>query len=136
MGSREVTDAIIDCIKDVDKVMLQVEQPHIRYELGKYVAANASDVWDKVKALVDMQGWTAVLMRKYSLMEKALAAACETIEQIKKELPSVDVVLNGNSSEKRFPTRTTVCCTKREFIAIMLRHPNTAETISKKRLST
>lgn len=100
LGSREVTDAIIDCIKDVDKVMLQVEQPHIRYELGKYVAANASDVWDKVKALVDMQGWTAVLMRKYSLMEKALAAACETIEQIKKELPSVDVVLNGNSSEK------------------------------------
>jgi hypothetical protein len=62
--SQKVFNLIYGTIKDMERILLQLEQHELRVKLGKYVVKYSTDIDKTIHAYVDYLGWTYVLLDK------------------------------------------------------------------------
>ena len=60
----EVFNQIYDCLVDVERILLQLEQHSLRIRMGKYVLKCTNDIDQAIHAYVDYLGWTTILLGK------------------------------------------------------------------------
>ena len=58
----KISQNIIKCIFDMNRILLQLEQHNYRIKLGKYVAFFAVDEEQRIKAYMDLIGWSHILL--------------------------------------------------------------------------
>lgn len=81
---------LISCAMDLDKIFLQVEMPELRYRVGKFIAEYAQKPLDRVKALIDFQGWSCILMGHYEKGERAIEEGLELLKNLGSEINEFD----------------------------------------------
>ena len=62
--SQKVFNLIYGTVKDMERILLQLEQHELRIKLGKYVVKYSTDIDKTIHAYVDYLGWTYVLLDK------------------------------------------------------------------------
>ena len=62
--SQEIFNLIYGTVKDMERILLQLEQHKMRVKLGKYVVKYSTDIDKTIHAYVDYLGWTYVLLDK------------------------------------------------------------------------
>ena len=62
--SQKVFNLIYATIKDMERILLQLEQHELRIKLGEYVVKYSTDIDKTIHAYVDYLGWTYVLLGK------------------------------------------------------------------------
>ncbi len=60
--SQKVFNLIYGTVKDMERILLQLEQHELRIKLGKYVVKYSTDIDKTIHAYVDYLGWTYVLL--------------------------------------------------------------------------
>jgi len=64
--SQKIFNLIYGTVKDMERILLQLEQHELRVKLGKYVVKYSTDIDKTIHAYVDYLGWTYVLLDKNS----------------------------------------------------------------------
>ena len=62
--SQKVFNLIYGTVKDMERILLQLEQHELRVKLGEYVVKYSTDIDKTIHAYVDYLGWTYVLLDK------------------------------------------------------------------------
>lgn len=76
----KIAQAIIDEIFSINRVLLQLEQHHIRIRLGKYVAKYTNSEILQIRAYTDLIGWTYILLGNNSKGHEAIGTAISIID--------------------------------------------------------
>lgn len=75
----QIAQAIIEEIFSVNRVLLQLEQHHIRIRLGRYVAKYTNNEIQQIKAYTDLIGWTYILLGDNRRGHEAISTAINII---------------------------------------------------------
>ncbi|MBO5867095.1 MAG: hypothetical protein J6Q55_03500, partial [Clostridia bacterium] len=78
--SQKVFNLIYGTVKDMERILLQLEQHELRVKLGKYVVKYSTDIDKSIHAYVDYLGWTYVLLDKNSKGFRAIQNGLHLID--------------------------------------------------------
>ena len=78
--SQKVFNLIYGTVKDMERILLQLEQHELRVKLGKYVVKYSTDIDKTIHAYVDYLGWTYVLLDKNSKGFRAIQNGIHLID--------------------------------------------------------
>lgn len=60
--SKKIFDLLYDTIRDIERILLQLEQHDLRIKLGKFIVKYSTDIDKTIRAYVDYIGWSNVLL--------------------------------------------------------------------------
>lgn len=95
----QIAQAIIEEIFSINRVLLQLEQHHIRIRLGKYVARYTNSEIQQIKAYTDLIGWTYILLGDNRRGHEAISTA---INIINNRIGSSGEIPDGMTADKYY----------------------------------
>ena len=78
--SQKVFNLIYDTVKDMERILLQLEQHELRIKLGKFIVKYSTDIDKTIHAYVDYLGWTYVLLDKNAKGFEAIQCGLHLID--------------------------------------------------------
>ena len=84
--SQKVFNLIYETVKDMERILLQLEQHELRIKIGKFVVKYSTDINKTIHAYVDYIGWTYVLLGDNK----------RGFEAIQEGLHLIDYMINNN----------------------------------------